>query len=89
MNEIEKKLRNKERLSIHQFNQYSKEKTELKAKKPEHGIVFKTYIDALMTGKQDLVNMVLELVEAHYTPRCKDQKAKIKDLKQPLEELEK
>ena len=37
-----------------------------------HGLVFKTYIDALMTGKQDLVNMVLELVEAHYTPRCKE-----------------
>ena len=36
-----------------------------------------------------MVNMVLELVEAHYTPRCKEQKAKIKALKEPLEKNEK
>ena len=36
-----------------------------------------------------MVNMVLELVEAHYTPRCKEQKDKIKALKQPVEEKEK
>ena len=89
VNEIDKKLRKREMLSIAQNNQFEKDKKELKSKKPVHGLVFKTYIDALMTGKKDLVNMVLELVEAHYTPRCKDQKEKIKALKLPLEENEK
>ena len=89
VNEIDKKLRKREMLSIAQNNQFEKDKKDLKAKKHVHGLVFKTYIDALMTGKKDLVNMVLELVEAHYTPRCKVQKDKIKELKAPLENNEK
>ena len=56
--------------------------------KPEHGILFKNYLSAHMTGRQDIVNQVLELVEAQYLPRVSQDQNRIKMEKIELEKIE-
>ena len=41
-----------------------------------------------MTGRQDMVNQVLELVEAQYLPRVSKDQNRIKTEKSKLEEIE-
>ena len=56
--------------------------------KPNHGMLFKTYLEALLSGRSDRVAQVLELVEAHYGPRVQDDKDKIKTEKEKLQKID-
>ena len=63
------------------FNELSKEKQKLKQMKPVHGILFQNYLKALVSGKQEMVTDVLDLVEANYLPRVNDDQMAIKKQK--------
>ena len=51
-------------------------------------MLFKTYLEALLSGRSDRVAQVLELVEAHYGPRVQDDKDKIKTEKEKLQKID-
>ena len=53
------------------YNDYALEKKQIQSVNYHHGTCFKNFIQAFMTGRSDMVDSVLELVEAHYTPRVK------------------
>ena len=40
----------------------------IRIEQSNHGVVFKTYLEALLEGNIDHVSDILELVESHYFP---------------------
>ena len=70
---IDRELRKgRDKMSEMSFNQLTQDKSRLKQMKPVHGILFQNYLSALVSGKQEMVSDVLDLVEANYLPRVND-----------------
>ena len=73
LKQINKELeKGAEKLTIATYNSLMEERTRLKGMKPEHGILFRNYLAAHQSGRNDMVSQVLELVEAQYAPRVVD-----------------
>lgn len=88
MIKIDKELRNRDQLARARQEQLSKEKEKLKRQNPQHGTLFKLYFSLMEKNQMTMVADILELVEAHYSPRVQEDYDKILKQKQGLEKID-
>ena len=78
MKDITRQLDNGRNLDDASHARLMDERNKIKALKPNHGMLFKTYLQALESERPDMVAQVLELVEAQYGPRVQADKEEIR-----------